>query len=162
MKPKSALLAFAAASLLAACGGGGSAPTDADPSELMQQGRPDEAVEIIEARLAQVEKGTADEHDLVLDHAKALSQVDPAKAEKIFVDFAQANAELVTPRDFKVVVSYLRTEGAFAEAIDVMHAGKQRWPEDKEMVELLELIKADVLKAKDPALAAKMKGLGYM
>lgn len=73
MKPKSALLAFAAATLLAACGGGGSAPTDADPGELIQQGKIDEAVEVIEGRLATVEKGTADEHDLVLDHADALS-----------------------------------------------------------------------------------------
>ena len=162
MKPKNALLALAAASLLAACGGGGSAATDADPGELIQQGKIDEAVEVIEGRLATVEKGTADEHDLVLDHADALSYSDPAKAQKTFLDFAQANADLVTPKDFKYVVSSLRTQDAFAEAIDVMHAGKQRWPEDAEMVELLELIKADVLKAADPALAAKMKGLGYM
>lgn len=159
MKPTSVLLALSL-SLLAACGG--AASESADPAQLLQQGKIDEAVEIIEARLADVERGTAAEKDLVLDYSEGLSHSDAARARKVFMDFAEANEALVEPRDYKMVVSHLRTQKAFLDAIEVMHAGKTRWPEDTDMVTLVEMLKADVEKANDPAAKSKMEGLGYM
>lgn len=162
MKLQSALLALTTA-LLAACGGDGTTSgADLDPAKLLQQGKIEEAVEAIETQLASVEKGSQAELDLMIDYAEGLSHSDPAKAQSSFLDFAKANAELVKPRDFKYVVSHLRTQGAFIEAIEVMHEGKTRWPDDEQMDELVAIIKADVEKAADPAAAAKMKGLGYM
>ncbi len=159
MKLQSAFLILIVASL-AACGG--DATADADIGKLLQTGKFEEAVKIVEARLETVEKGTEAEKNLILDYAQGLSVTDADKAQKSFLSFAKANADLVQPKDYKFVVSHLRTHEGFLEAIDVMHAGKTRWPDDSDMVALVEMLKADVEKANDPAAKAKMKGLGYM
>lgn len=159
MKLQSALLTLVLASLVA-CGGG--APADADVGKLLQTGKYEEAVKIVEGRLESVAKGTEDEKSLILDYAEGLSYTDAAKAQESFLTFAKANSALVTPKDFKHVVACLRTNEGLLQAIDVMNDGMKRWPGDTVMAELLELVKADVIKANDPAAKAKMEGLGYM
>lgn len=159
MKLQSALLTLALASL-AACGGNPAA--EADIGKLLQTGKYEEAVKIVETRLGTVTKGTEDEKSLILDYAEGLSYTDAAKAQESFLTFAKANAELVKPKDFKHVVACLRTNEGLLQAIDVMNDGMKRWPDDAVMSELLELVKADVIKANDPAAKAKMEGLGYM
>ncbi len=159
MNLKSALPILAIGTL-AACSG--DATADADIAKLLQTGKVEEVVKIVESRLQTVEKGSLAEKALVLDYAEALSITDADQAQERFIAFAEANADLVTPKDFKLVVHCLRTHGGYVPAIDVMHAGKTRWPDDADMVELVKILEGDVEASKDPAAQNKMRGLGYL
>ncbi|MEM9379943.1 MAG: hypothetical protein AAGB93_08315 [Planctomycetota bacterium] len=160
MRLSTALLPLSLLTLVA-CGGNSSA-ADVDIAELVQTGKYEAAVSAAEAQLATVEKGSEDHKDLVINYASALAESDAEKARNEFLGFATAHADLVTPKDFKFVVSQLRTHDEYLQAIDVMDAGKKRWPDDDEMDKTVAALKQDIEASGDSAAAAKMKGLGYM
>ncbi|MEM1044157.1 MAG: hypothetical protein AAF726_13510 [Planctomycetota bacterium] len=160
MRLSTALLPLSLLSL-AACGGNSSA-ADVDIAELVQTGKFEAAVSAAEAQMATIEKGTEAHKDLVLNYASALAESDSEKARNEFLGFATEHTDLVTPKDFKFVVSQLRTHDQYLHAIDVMDAGKKRWPNDAEMDKTVEALKQDIAASGNSAAAAKMAGLGYM
>lgn len=140
----------------------GSASIDADIATLVQTGDYSAAIAAAEAQLPKVEQGSEAHKSLVIDYASALAESDAKKARDEFLTFAKAHESLVAPTDYKYVVSQLRTHDSFIEAIDVMDAGKKRWPEDATLDEMVAALKQDIETSGDTAAAAKMKGLGYM
>ena len=164
MRLSTALLPFSLLTLVA-CGGGGAGAADVDLAELVQTGKFDAAIEAAEARLPGVEKGSEEHKDLIINYAAALSEGgedSAAKARDQFLGFAKDHGDLVSPKDFKYVVSQLRTHDQYLVAIDVMDAGKKRWPDDETMDQIVAALKQDILSSGDEAAASKMKGLGYM
>ncbi len=146
---------------LVGCNGGGSG-ADADIAALVQTGDYSGAISAAEAQLPGVEQGSEAHKDLILNYTAALAESDAKKARDQFLSFAKAHEGLVGPSDYKYVVSQLRTYESFIEAIDVMDAGKKRWPEDTSLDQMVAALKQDIETSGDTAAAAKMKGLGYM
>ncbi|MEO0660939.1 MAG: hypothetical protein AAFZ87_05335 [Planctomycetota bacterium] len=157
-RPQTLRLALAPALLaaLAACGGGAA---DASADELIQAGKFDEAVALIEKQRETVEKGSEAEKELVLLTVDATADEQPELAKKAFLEFAEAAPDAVSAKDFEYAVSQLRTYRKYVEAIEVMDKGMKRWPEDPVMTELLSFLQADA--EKDDGAAAALKGLGY-
>ena len=158
MRLSSALLSASLLTLVA-CGGAGE---DVDIAVLVQTGKYSAAISAAETQLTTVEKGSEAHKDLLINYAAALAESDAEKARDEFLAFAKAHEGLIAPTDYKYVVSQLRTHDSYVEAIDVMDAGKKRWPEDETMDLMVAALKQDIESSGDAAAAAKMKGLGYM
>lgn len=150
---------LAAALLLALAAPGCGPSEEGDPETLLQTGEIERALELIDRQLAKIETGTEAEKELVILKAQGLSEDAPGEARDLFLGFAGEHLDLVTPGDFKYVVDYLRTHRHLLEAIDVMHQGKQRWPEDETMDRVLKVIETDA--SQDEAAKNKLRGLGY-
>ncbi|MEM9800065.1 MAG: hypothetical protein AAGA20_07040 [Planctomycetota bacterium] len=160
MRSKTALLSLSLLAL-AACGGDADA-AEADIFKLVQSGDYGAAIAAAETQLASVEKGTEGHKELVVQYATALSKDKAEDAKKAFLDFAGGHGTLVEPSDFKYVVSQLRKHDHFIAAIDVMDAGKKRWPNDATMDEVVGFLKQEIASSGNAEAANKMKGLGYM
>jgi len=158
MQFKTILLPLSLTLALTACPGA----EDADPVQLIQQGQYDQAIEAAESQLASVEAGSADHKDLVIVYAEALAESRADESRDAFLAFASEYPDMVVQKDYKYVVSGLRTHSAYLQAIDVMDAGKKRWADDATIDELVEALKQDIAKSGDADSMAKMKGLGYM
>ena len=159
MRLSTALLPLTLA-VLAACGG--STDAESDPFKLMQAGNYEAAITAAESQLATVEKGTPEHKDLVVKNASALSNDSAEKAKAAFLGFAAEFGNAVEPTDIKFVVAQLRKHKKLSDAIDVMDAGKKRWPGDKTMDDVVDALKQDIATSGDDAAAQKMKGLGYV
>lgn len=156
---------------LAACGGDPSkgnsssaSPQDTvalltDADKLIQDGEFEGAIKLITQGRDKVEKGSADEKELVLLEVKARADDDAEMASKVFLTFAEAHPDATTPKDFKYAVSELRTYSQFVPAIAVMDKGKKRWPDDPDMNKLLAMLIKD--SENDAGAASALKGLGY-
>ena len=158
MRQRSASFRRAAApvllTVLAACGG-----ESKSIGELIQSGEHEAALTAIQARRAEVDKGSPAELELVLQHVEAAAEEQPASARDAFLGFAEAHPDAVSARDYRDAVSQLRTYGKYVEAIEVMHAGKQRWADDEVIGALLAMLQKDA--ETSPEAANKLKGLGY-
>lgn len=144
---------------LTACGG--SSLADVDASKLLQEGKIDDAIEAVEAQVASVEKGTEDERDITLGYVEILSYREPKKAATRFLDFAGSNAALATVREYKTAIVHLRSQDAFSEAVRVLSAAAERWPDDASIRTLNDQLKADIEASNDPNAAKALAGLPY-
>ncbi len=160
MRIYSVLLPLSLLSLVAC--GGCNTEADVDIAALVQTGDYSEAIAAAEARLPEVEQGSEAHKELLINYTAALSESDAAKARDQFLSFAKAHESLVGPKDYKYLVSQLRTYDSFMEAIDVMDAGKKRWPDDATLDEMVAALIQDIASSGDEDAATKMKGLGYM
>jgi len=160
MRPRISTLRAALPTLalaLVACGGGDAASQD--PDALIQDGKTAAALEAIAEQKKTVEEGSEEHLELVLLEVKAQADEAPEAAKEAFLGFAGAHPDSVSPADFKYAVSELRTYSNYVEAIQVMDAGKKRWPEDAVMDELLAMLEKDA--ENDEGAANALKGLGY-
>jgi hypothetical protein len=142
---------------LGACGGASGDPKEAG-YQALQSGDYAAAAADFEKALAARSPSDADYVEVAVVHCQALAHVDPAKTKTTFL----ALGDQVTDKDYSSVVVELVDVKEFQVAIDILEAGVTRFPESPKM----ELIKDKVVKASletgDPALLAKLKGLGYL
>ena len=92
---------------------------------------------------------------------RSAALVSPQAARDEFLELAKADPDLVGPRDYSFIGGHMGDAKAWTQAMDVVHAGIQRYGEgESKLKALLENIK---LEAKsNPALASKLEGLGYL
>ena len=158
------LTAACALLALVSCGGGATSPTD-----LHIQGLDAASAGDFDGAIASYEEAlkTAD-GDLALtirlDLANALCHTDTAAAADEFMAMVEENGDDLTERDYMSVGRQLKDAKAFTEATTVVDAGIQRYgqTESPKLMELMELIKRDVLASGDSEAMAALEGLGYI
>ncbi len=150
-------LALALALSIAACGDGSGDAKEAG-FQALQSGDFAEAAGHFEQALATRSSSDDDYVEIAVGHCQALAHVDASQAKTTFL----ALGDLVTDKDYSIVVVELVNVREFEVAIDILEAGVTRFPESPKML----LIKDKVVKASqesgDPALLEKLKGLGYL
>jgi hypothetical protein len=161
---RAVLTPFALALALCVVGCGGSTPADpvAAAEEALQKGDSSKAVSLLRSAVADMKSGTPDHHEALVLLCSALAEEKAEEARDLFLDFAKQYPDVVSPRNFKDVQSYLQTYGHYAVAVDVMDAGLKRWQDDPVMVEMKNKLIAAAQSAADPEALEKLKGLGYM
>ena len=75
---------------------------------------------------------------------------------------ALAGANELEVGDYTMVVSHLMQAKAWVPAIEVMDAGKKKFPDNPKMDLLVEKVVAESKAAGDDAATAALQGLGYM
>lgn len=115
-----------------------------------------------EAALAHMDASNAEYLRASVGRCQALARLDPKKGKSEFLALAKAQAKLIQPQDFHVVVSQFLSANNFIDAIDVMRSGKEMFPESPKMKSIEEYVVAESRKALDPAVSDKLKSLGYL
>jgi len=93
---------------------------------------------------------------------EAGAHVDPARAKDDFLAFAKANSATMSAKEYSKVGTWLSSAGAYTEAVFVVDAGIQAYPETPALLAMIENIKADAAKAGDADAASALEGLGYL
>jgi tetratricopeptide (TPR) repeat protein len=97
-----------------------------------------------------------------LGKIQAEARIDGAKAKTEFLEYARANTGKVTDADYNLVASKLGDAGKFPEAIEVLEAGKQAFPESPHLQALLSDLGKRAEASGDSSALDKLKGLGYV
>jgi len=162
---KTAALAILTSALtLASCGGGADssdpvAMTDAGYSKLDAQD-----YESAEADFqAAIDAGAAGAglKDATLGLVRAMAYTKAEEAAKAFTDFATANADLLSVKDYSSVGGELMSAGSAADAAYVIDAGIKRFEGDASLIKVMDAIKAKAASG-DAAAASALSGLGYL
>ncbi len=155
--------ALAACLALASCGGG--APTD--PAGLTNAGYDKYDAQDYEAAQADfqaaIDAGAADAalKDATLGLVRAMAHTNTKKAAETFTEFAAAHASLLAVKDYSTVGGELMGAGSAADALAVIHAGQQEFPDDAGLAKVVDAVKAKAA-AGDAAAASALSGLGYL
>ncbi|QDU65830.1 hypothetical protein [Engelhardtia mirabilis] len=156
---------FAACSLIAlvSCGGA------ATPTDLHNQGLDQASAGDFDAAIASYNDALKSaDGDLALtirlDLANALTHTDASAATDVFMAMVEEHGDELTERDFMGIGRQLKDAKAYSEASTVVDAGIKHFGESEspKLVELMELIKRDVLASGDAAGMAALEGLGYI
>lgn len=149
--------------LLAACSG------SADPAQLtrdgiaaLNAGKPEEAYSKLDDAVAAMEPSDPKYGQAAVNRCRALAHTDAAKAKAEFVELAAAHASVVEERDYEMMADTLRSRGKYAEAIDVLAAGMERYKESPKLVALRDAIGDEAKSSGDSAALDAIKGLGYV
>lgn len=159
MRTTLALLALALP--LFACNGAVSDPVQAAEAAI-QAGDEAKAAKLLQAHVAGLDKSSGAYREAVLLLCTALAKDRPNEAKDTFMALVEVQPATVTAKDYKEVQSYIQAHGHYSEAIDVMDAGLKRWPDDKTMLEVKDVLIAAIMSAGDKEATEKMRGLGYM
>lgn len=92
---------------------------------------------------------------------EAKARLVPAAAAESLLDWAAERPEQVAAGDHHKVGALLAGLEAFDPAIDVLHAGCERFPEDEKLETAIESMKAAAAERGDDAVFARIAGLGY-
>lgn len=93
---------------------------------------------------------------------KALAHLQPTSGKDAFLALVKSQGSKLETQDFQIVASEYVVARQFSDAIDVMHAGMEMFPANPKMVAIKDFVVAESRKAGDPALDAKLRGLGYI
>ncbi len=161
MRPTLALLTSLPL-LLAACGG------PADPKALADSGFSALGKSNHEAALADFESALAAIGDdsahaqyrrAKFGYYESLANVDAKRCQTEFLAFAAENE--LDAGDYVQIANVMMGGGAGTEAVHVMHAGKERFPENSSLEEVLVALSARAT-AGDAGAASALASLGYM
>ena len=161
MRPTLALLTSLSL-LLASCGGGDADPKSLTDSALEALGSADyeAALGDFEAALAAI--GDASTHAQFkrakLGYFEALAAVDADRCKDEFLAYSEAGE--LGAGDFSQIAGRLVSSGGPLQAVDVMHAGKTRFPDNEGLQGVLEAL--IVRAAQDDSVGSALASLGYM
>ncbi len=147
--------------LLAACGGADSKALTSEGYTALGKGDAKAALSKFDAALEGMESTNADFLRASLGRCEALAKTDGAAAKKAFLDLASKMPTRVTEDDYGLICSRLLQSGYTLEAIDVMHAGSQHYPESPRMLATQQAVQAAAERDKTPDALEKLKSLGY-
>jgi len=147
--------------LLVACGG--SDPTSSANEGFAALGKGDAqgALAKFDAALDGLDTGNPQYLRASIGRCEALAQIDGAKASKSFLDLAVKVPAKIGEDDYSLICSKLLQGGFTLEAIDVMDAGKKRFPGSKKMEDTLVAVQAAAKKQSTPDALKKLASLGY-
>lgn len=86
----------------------------------------------------------------------------PDEAVRMFLELAKAHPESIDDGEFNRIASRLGAEGHFTEAIELVKAGQERYPESPHLAKLVQTL-GDKAKASGAGndVLENLKGLGY-
>jgi hypothetical protein len=115
----------------------------------------DEALEGLDPKHDQYLRAT-------LGRCEALAKTDPARAKSSFFQATMAQPEKVREDDYSLICSALLQACATIDAIDVMKAGHDRFPESPKMIAMVEAVKSAAKREKTSEAVEKLKSMGYL
>jgi len=140
---------------LAACGGGDPAQTGYDAL-----GSGDYATAASSFREALGGAEGAQKTDLTLQLSQALAHTD---AQACVAQMTQLDAATdLRVQDYNVVVSELKSAGAYTAATDVLELARGAYPGDEKLTDLIQAVGNAAASAGDTDAMARLKGLGYV
>ena len=151
-------------SLVSACGG------SSDPKVLISEGQRAQAsgnyadaAESYEKALAALgsDSSSPEWKRAKLGLIGARVRIDAAKAKDEFLQLASANPGKITDSDFNDVVSRFGDAEKFDEAIAILKAGKEKFPESKHLDDMGKALQKQVQKSGNKEAAKDLEGLGY-
>jgi hypothetical protein len=154
-----------ALSLLALCGCNGSS----DPAQLTDSGyaalgKSDwkAAASDFDRALASLKATDAGYLRAKLGQVEALIHTDAPKAKTEFLATASAETSGIEVTDYTAVASKLASEKKFPEAIDVLAAGKKKYPANEKINDVGKAMAQQAKKAGDAGASKALAGLGYL
>lgn len=155
-------LALAVALGLTACGG------SIDPEqatnagyEALGNGDAEGAIDHFAQALGQLDAADPGYKRARMGEVEAKIELSPEAAAKSFLDFAETRPERVAAEDYLKVGSQLSARNAYSPAVDVLHAGIERFGDDAKLSEAMELTQLAVAESGDASVLSKLAGLGY-
>lgn len=151
---------------LAACSGGSSsasvAPKTSEGYAALGKGDAKTALAKFDEALSGIDASHPEYLRAALGRCEALAKVDGAKAKAAFLDLATKVPAKVGEDDYSLVCArLLESEENTVIAVEVMHEGKQRFPNSKKMEDTLVAVQAAAKRAKTPDALKKLESLGY-
>lgn len=157
-----ASLCVAGTLVLAGCSGGNPKELTSEGYAALGKGDHSGALSKFDAALG----GLDTKHDqylrATLGRCEALAKVDPARARTNFLELAKTMPEKVREDDYSLVCNALLQAKARLDAIDVMKAGHERFPESPKMLAMVEAVKSAATRENDSESVAKLKSMGYL
>ena len=147
---------------LAACGSNDPKFLTDDGYRALGKGDSKSAVQDFDKAMKRMDPSKPDYLRAAVGHCQALAGLDGKKAKDEFLELARAQPSRVTEQDFSMVVDALSRGHSLVDAVDVMHAGVQMFPESPKMEALREAVVEESQKADDPEALKSLKGLGYI
>lgn len=140
---------------LTACGGG-------DPAQVGYDALGSGDYETAASSFSKALTGTQGEKrtDLTLQLCQALAHTDAAACVAKMKELDAATELRV--QDYNVVVSELKSAGAFDQAIDVLTLAMSAFPGDMKLAELVQAVGDAASSAGDSGAMDRLKGLGYV
>jgi hypothetical protein len=156
---------LATALLLAACGGGSTDPAEATDLGYRALGTQDYASAKAQFDSALQTIGDDTSHPTYvkakLGSIQAACRTDPARAEQELVDLAAALPDQVGERTYADIAGRLGDAGNFGEAVALLDAGKQRFPDSATLDGLGQKLRKQAEQAGDSNALDALSGLGY-
>ena len=150
---------------LAACGGGSSDPAEATDAGYQALGAQDYATARSEFEAALEAIGEDTSHPSYvkarLGSIQAACRTDPGRAESELLALSQAVPDAVTERTYADIAGRLGDGGNFTEAIALLDAGKQRFPDSATLDGLGKKLVKQAEQAGDSGALDALAGLGY-
>ena len=97
-----------------------------------------------------------------LGAVEARIHLEPKQACQQFMALAKAMPAKITDRDYGDIAGKFASSNAFAEAVEIIHAGKLAYAESPGLDKIHESIIERSQKSGDPEALSKLKGLGYL
>lgn len=154
--------AFALCLSLAACGGGDGASTLEEANAAL--GSQDYAAARDKFAAAASALDPSDPNYLAARQGEieALIHVDAEEARNRFLELAADHPEQIGEREYRNVVQKMQAERKATEAVPVLHAAIERFPDSARLDEMMEQLKKDALSGGDAETVDALKGLGYI
>jgi hypothetical protein len=146
--------------LSAACGDASAADLTGEARQALNSGDSATALKKFEQALKQLQATDEGYLEAKLGAIEARIPIDAEAAKDEFLELAKASPDTVGPRDYSFIGGHMANKAAWNQAVDVVHAGIQRYGEDAKLKALLENIKVQA--KSNPELSDKLAGLGYL
>jgi hypothetical protein len=148
--------------LLAACGSSDPKSLTDDGYAALGKGDAQSAAEDFEKALKQMDASQPDYIRVAVGRCTALARLDGKKAKDEFLELAKKQPSRITIQDFHMVVSEFVKRRSFDDAVTVMHAGVQMFPESPQMQAIRDSVIQESETAADPEALKSLRGLGYI
>jgi len=149
---------------LLACGGSGSGASKSLASEgytALGKGEARGALVKFDAALAGLSASDSEYARAALGRCEALALIDGAAARQAFLDWAAKSPAQVREDDYGLVCARLLQADNRLDAMDVMKAGLDRFPESKRMAATYDQVDAATKRANKPEELKKLASFGY-
>jgi hypothetical protein len=163
MKLLPALALFLITAGFTACSG------SADPAQLtrdgvaaLNSGKPADAFKMLDKAVQAMEPTDPKYGQAAVNRCRALAHTDAAKAKDEFLALAAAHASAVEEVDYEIVADTLRSKKKYAEAIEILAAGMQRYTESPKLIALRDQLGKEAETSGDSSALDAIKGLGYV
>lgn len=146
---------------LAACGGSDPKALTGEGYAALGKGDAKSALSKFDEALAGLDAKHPEYVRASLGRCQALAKTDGAAAKKAFLELVARNAQGVREDDYGLVCSDMLQAGFTMDAIDVMDAGQQRFPESPRMIATKQAVVEAAKREKTPDALKKLESLGY-
>jgi hypothetical protein len=163
------ILAATAAALtvpaLVACSGADPQALNDDGRGALARGDAKSALERFDAALARSQPGDREHFRAAMSRCEALALLGDLAARPSFLELARREPERVLEDDYSIVCGALLGADATLEAIEVMKAGHDRFPESARMKAMVESVLAAARREEtegDPEAVRRLMTMGYI